>query len=783
MKKVLLLALLIALSASALAGYSYTVSGKVYMAFTTTPVPNAAVTHTVHWPGGTTSGSTISANDGSFTFTLTSDTWDFKGVTMNLKATTGLCSGGTTWTCKTYSEIQDVYISCRPDVHPDLSVAAVPSHPGTHVTTLPLTVVGSLDQPMFPVMVQHFQILIAWDPSQLNLSSILSSPMSLFHVTGWMPGPDPGTAIVSGSAPIPVELPADPMPPDSFFDVFFEILLPGGSLPAITAVTVSDESELIGPEIVHPYRNTGSFLLGILEPCPSAFLIASYDQWQEALNTSRPRPNIRPSTATWWNQYMANWSDPTMEHEGEPYPESQFIPPLEPDGMLYVFEGGGGGPEWPEDAGLVMAWGTNAPPAEGNYAAAWQWDFGMDPDLSNSTIQVTVTPPAVSNITAVSFSIVDAANRMRTWWWSVPGAIPGGVATTVKINTALTGIAATTPPATGYMSVPGFDITNAQFFDVDENFNYIFTQQPVPPPGVMLPVYAWNYWHNLIVTKNTSAYKGTWPKYSQPLVVLNEEDTAPTITGWDEVSVYDPPQWPIMADDWQCVDDRPVTDIHWWGSFKGWTQPYLPPVLPKAFHIGIWTDVPDPDPANPQDYSHPGRLIWEHVCDNWVWNFAGYDLDPRCEYPEMPCEKNEACFQFNQLLSQDDWFYQQPSGDPNHPNIYWLSIAAIYEEQEPVTYPWGWKTRPHFFQDDAVRILSTADGTWPPVLGSLYGGGIPLQLPEYPDPQGVTWDLAFELTTNQEPPCHDLEGDINHDCTVDLDDLTAFAADWLKSSP
>jgi hypothetical protein len=519
------------------------------------------------------------------------------------------------------------------------------------------------------------------------------------------------------------------------------------------------------------------------EGCKPAFLMDSFEEWKDALAGERPGSNIRPATVRGWEQYMAYWHDPMTEKEGEPYPKTTFVPPCEVEpgflgGRLYVWPGGGGGGGGAvEDAGLVMAW-EHSPEREGNYASAWRYDYGMDPDLSNCTIQVTVTPPAPpaggqSHINAVSFSIVDAANRMRTWWWAVPAAIPLGVPTTVTINTAIPGIGAATPPATGYMNVPGFNITQSQFFDVDENFQYIFGPQPVPPPGQPQFVGAWNYWHNLIVTKNTKAYKGTWPKWTQGPDVLNPDSDVPQINGWDEVSVYEPPQWPIMADDWLCTDDRPITDLHWWGSFIGWTQPHLPPVLPKAFHLGIWTDVPV-GPTVP--FSHPGRMVWEHVCDNWVWNFAGYDIDPRID--QAGHQKNEACFQFNQLLSEDDWFYQEPGGPEGR--VYWLSISAIYDPQDwpKIRHPWGWKTRPKFFNDDAVRIMMTADGLWPPKLGAAWGSGNPVEFP-----LGVSWDLAFELTTNVKPACHTLEADINHDCIVNLLDLQILAQQWLLASP
>jgi hypothetical protein len=235
-----------------------------------------------------------------------------------------------------------------------------------------------------------------------------------------------------------------------------------------------------------------------------------------------------------------------------------------------------------------------------------------------------------------------------------------------------------------------------------------------------------------------------------------------------------------VADDWKCEDDRPITDIHWWGSFIGWNQPHLPPVVPKAFHIGIWTDIPDPDPCDPNDFSHPAHLIWENYCDNWVWNFAGYDRDPRGpNEPNEPNELEDACFQFTQLLSQDEWFYQEPN-DPNG-RVYWLSIAAIYDPNDynnPNFYPWGWKTREHFFNDDAVRIWDA--NIWPPHVCTWYNGGDPIR---WPDPN-TSWDMAFELTTNR-PDTNLPPGspDLNHDGMVDFKDFAIFAAHWLKSVP
>ena len=131
--------------------------------------------------------------------------------------------------------------------------------------------------------------------------------------------------------------------------------------------------------------------------------------------------------------------------------------------------------------------------------------------------------------------------------------------------------------------------------------------------------------------------------------------------------------------------------------------------------------------------------------------------------------ENEACFQFTQLLSENEWFQQEPNEDPDIPHIYWLSIAAVYDETP--SYPWGWKTRPHKFNDDAVRI--TGASLWPPAIGSVFNAGIPIEL------QGESWDLAFELTTNE--PKAPASADLNYDGIVNLADFAIFASQWLTA--
>ncbi|MDH7601256.1 MAG: hypothetical protein QHI38_03825, partial [Armatimonadota bacterium] len=474
------------------------------------------------------------------------------------------------------------------------------------------------------------------------------------------------------------------------------------------------------------------FLVGAPSGATPYFLIDSEYEWYTAFSGGY----IQPMNQSEWSDYMLTWGQFLVE--GEPYPPTYFVDPI-----LYVWHGGGGGGLEPEDAGLVMVWHPPLiPQAEPNYASAWKYDYLADPDLTGSTITVTVTPPQFSpltgnQITNVSIGIQDINGFKRLWHWNVGpfGPLPWNVPTTITINPMILSVNATNPPATGFANHPAFNLAASKLFIFDENARWV-ANIGVPPPGQQLPG-AWNYWHNLIVTPPIPAKPPDPLKWSQPPVEADVPgpQQPPKFFGWDERSLYLLP--PICADDWECTDKRPITDIHWWGSFTNWTQPYLPPQMPKAFHIGIWTDAPVDPPNNP--FSHPGVLIWEHFCDNYTVNFAGYDVDPRKQ------TENEACFQFHQYLPPEHWFYQDPG--PNERNVYWLSIAAVYDSPE-VPFPWGWKTRPHFWNDDAVRIWQVADpagmSSWPPKIGYSW-----LQGQEIQYPRDVSWDLAFELTTTE----------------------------------
>jgi len=235
----------------------------------------------------------------------------------------------------------------------------------------------------------------------------------------------------------------------------------------------------------------------------------------------------------------------------------------------------------------------------------------------------------------------------------------------------------------------------------------------------------------------------------------------------------------IVADDLQIDADRPITGIHWWGSFNGWTESYLPPALPLAFHIGIWTDVPDSQPDNIATFGHPGTLIWESYCTQWAWALAGYQETSKGD------ALGETAFQFSYLLSQNEWF--QPTIDADEKDAetasYWISISAIYDPEDSLAeHAWGWMTRTHESSATAAVIREITPGPWPPTAGAEWLSGLPVE-----DGSGVPWDMAFQLTTYGASQTVEKTSPENPDVKtavdVDLHNLALAATRWLGEMP
>lgn len=229
--------------------------------------------------------------------------------------------------------------------------------------------------------------------------------------------------------------------------------------------------------------------------------------------------------------------------------------------------------------------------------------------------------------------------------------------------------------------------------------------------------------------------------------------------GKDIVSNYDPSDGRpnrVVMDDWLCPDGRPITDIHWWGSyFNGGGDNCFcecpdPPENPvRAFHISIHEDIP----ARCWIPSHPGNLLANYVIpfDRAGETYFGTDA------------QGHDVYKYNIWLPEE---FEQEQG-----RIYWLGIVAILADDTCLFgQVWGWHTavQPHNL-DDSVSIFNYNYETggywlWLPNkflvtddvqewndgidTANFFGGECDCKPPCW---DFISLDMAFELTTVPEP--------------------------------
>jgi len=167
----------------------------------------------------------------------------------------------------------------------------------------------------------------------------------------------------------------------------------------------------------------------------------------------------------------------------------------------------------------------------------------------------------------------------------------------------------------------------------------------------------------------------------------------PDEVGWD-VNFHDY----YLADDWQCSETGPVTDIHFWISWRHDIVVDLPYIK-----IDIYSN-------NPQPPSKPLEQLWTRTFtpDQFVIKgpFTGDQgwLEP---YGEYFLHDHLMYYQVNIKNIQQPFVQQNKT-------IYWLVI------QMQLLYPieLGWKTSKDLFMDAAVW---GSPGQWNPIIDPVEG--------------------------------------------------------------
>jgi hypothetical protein len=226
----------------------------------------------------------------------------------------------------------------------------------------------------------------------------------------------------------------------------------------------------------------------------------------------------------------------------------------------------------------------------------------------------------------------------------------------------------------------------------------------------------------------------------------------------------------ILADDFECRETGPITDIHIWGS---WLDDGLPPGGPEdvVFTLSLHEDIP----VGPNGYSQPGDIIR-------VWEFQPFDytarvwldgvnegwMDPPDAY--FP-NADFTIWQYNFHIPEAEQFVQQ--GTPDNPVVYWLDVKAMPADGASL---FGWKTSIDHWNDDAV---------WGDGFEPYFGPWFELIYPPNHEYAGISIDLAFVIVGEEQQVYKWLQPPDLNDEGIDVDatELYILADDYLCTEP
>jgi hypothetical protein len=103
---------------------------------------------------------------------------------------------------------------------------------------------------------------------------------------------------------------------------------------------------------------------------------------------------------------------------------------------------------------------------------------------------------------------------------------------------------------------------------------------------------------------------------------------------------------------------------------------------------------------------------------------------------------NDTCYRYSLYLDPCEVFWQNDFNDVTQDNIFWLSITAVYPQEQYPNHTWGWKSRPWSWMDDSVTFNLSSE----PALGQVL---TPAMVSPIKDPVfNESFDMSFALDTD-----------------------------------
>ncbi len=192
----------------------------------------------------------------------------------------------------------------------------------------------------------------------------------------------------------------------------------------------------------------------------------------------------------------------------------------------------------------------------------------------------------------------------------------------------------------------------------------------------------------------------------------------------------DPYGWDVqfsgktLADDWQCTQTGPVSDIHIWNSYFSDLHGTITNV-----HISIHSDVP----GGTGTASHPGTLLWQRDFIPGQFTERLYDPgqtgNPTQGYlvpggAWVPLNHAET-WQIN-IANIQAPFIQEVG------TIYWLDVSVAGSFPD-LYFQTGWKTSTDHFMDNAVW-WDGVNGQWQELIDPVTSQSLDLAFVITPEP-------------------------------------------------
>jgi hypothetical protein len=241
----------------------------------------------------------------------------------------------------------------------------------------------------------------------------------------------------------------------------------------------------------------------------------------------------------------------------------------------------------------------------------------------------------------------------------------------------------------------------------------------------------------LLLLLNAFSASADWPNANTPKWIQYPDPKGLDVLAGQPPAVEGPLPL-IIADDFECRNPGPITDIHIWAS---WFGDNATPNVPIPITLSIWTDFPT-NAANP--FSHPGSLLWHQTFLPTQYKVRAVQTANETFWDPGPPPKgtilgpDHIIYQYNFVPT--DPFYQQ--GSDANPTTYWLAVSAGTN-----TGNFGWKTTAtNHWKDDAVWGHVQFDGY------NAIGDWLDMHDPRDTSANPQSLDMAFVLTTTNEPP-------------------------------